>query len=70
MTLIKDLIKIVPPLIQWEIEDALLIVSDGVLKYTPALCFPVAALRYLFQAVQTQTTTVYCRILPILDHHV
>ena len=23
-----------------------------------------------FQAVQTQTTTVYCRILPTLDHYV
>ena len=27
-------------------------------------------LRYLFQVVQTQTTTAYCRILPTLDHHV
>ena len=25
---------------------------------------------YLFQVVQTQTTTAYCRILPTLDHHV
>ena len=27
-------------------------------------------LRYLFQVVQTQTTTAYCTILPTLDHHV
>ena len=27
-------------------------------------------MRYLFQVVQTQTTTAYCRILPTLDHHV
>ena len=27
-------------------------------------------LRYIFQVVQTQTTTAYCRILPALDHHV
>ena len=27
-------------------------------------------LKYLFQAVQTQTTTAYCRILPTLDNHV
>jgi hypothetical protein len=26
--------------------------------------------RYLFQAVQKQTTAAYCRILPTLDHHV
>ena len=26
--------------------------------------------RYLFQVVQTQTTTAYCRILPALDHHI
>jgi hypothetical protein len=26
--------------------------------------------RYIFQVVQTQTTTAYCRILPTLDHHV
>jgi hypothetical protein len=25
---------------------------------------------YLFQVIQTQTTTAYCRILPTLDHHV
>jgi hypothetical protein len=27
-------------------------------------------LRYLFQVVQTQTKTAYCRILPTLNHHV
>jgi hypothetical protein len=27
-------------------------------------------LRYLFQVVQTQTTTAYCRILPTLDPYV
>ena len=27
-------------------------------------------MRYLFQVVRTQTATVYCRILPTLDHHV
>ena len=29
----------------------------------------LATLR-VFQVVQTQTTTAYCRILPALDHHV
>ena len=48
MMLIKDLIKIAPPLIQWEIEDALLIVSDGVLKYTPTLCFPSSSFEISF----------------------
>ena len=27
-------------------------------------------LRYIFQVVQTQTTTAYCGMLPTLDHHV
>jgi hypothetical protein len=33
--------------------------------YTGSPC-----LRYLFQVVQTRTTTAYCRILPTLDLHV
>ena len=27
-------------------------------------------MKYLFQVVHTQTTTVFCRILPTMDHHV
>ena len=34
------------------------------------LCNGPARLRYLFQLVQIQTTTAYCRILPTLDHNV
>jgi hypothetical protein len=41
---------------------------DSLLKNTTYTGPP--RLRYLFHVVQTQTTTVYCRILPTLDHHV
>ena len=32
--------------------------------------FSSKSLRYFFQVVQTQTVTVYCRILPTLNYHV
>jgi hypothetical protein len=38
------------------------LIVEYYLHWTPSL-------RYLFQVVQTQTTTAYCRTLPLLDHH-
>ena len=34
-----------------------------------AIYYRILPLRYIFQVVQTQTTTAYCTILPTLDYH-